>query len=86
MNWAAPAFRASRLADVAAVQNQPVMRVAFEFFWYQSLQTRLDLSDRFARSDFCPVRDSKNMGVDGDRLPAKGGVEHHIRCFSTDAR
>ena len=83
---AAPAFGQPRLAGVAAVQDQPVMRVAAEGLGHDLLELRLDLVDGLARREAGAVADAEDVGVDRERLLAERGVEHDIGGLAADAR
>lgn len=62
------------------------MGMSLELLRHESLKTRFDLGDVFTRRNARAVRHPKDMGVDCDRLPAKGGVEHNIGRLSADTR
>ena len=65
-NEAARAFRAPRLADIASMQNQPMMRMQLEPGGNDRLQPAFDFERRLTRGQGNPVRDAENMRVDGD--------------------
>ena len=75
---AAPAFGQPRLAGVAAVQDQPVVRVAAERLRHDFLELGLDLVDRLARRQAGAVADAEDMRVDREGLLAERCVEHDI--------
>jgi undecaprenyl-diphosphatase len=82
---AALAGRAQRLAGVAPVQDQPVMRVPAEFRRNRFLQPELDLEHGLARRDPQPVGDAEDMGIDRVGDLAEGDVEHDIGGLAADA-
>src|SRR6266446_993279 len=59
--------RLARDANIAAVQNQPVMRMKLVLFGDDLFQTVLDFARILARRDFRAVGDAKNMRVHRDR-------------------
>jgi hypothetical protein len=61
------AFRLAGLADIRAVQDQPVMRIALVPGGCDCLQRLLNLERVLARRKTGPVRDPKDMCVDRDR-------------------
>ncbi len=75
----------ARLADIAAMQDQPVMGVALEFRRYFLFQRQFNRQRRFARREAGPVGDPEDMGVDRDGRLAEGDVEHHIGGLAPDA-
>ena len=82
---AAPAFRQPRLAGVAAVQDQPVVRVAAEGLRHDLLELRFDLVDRLARREAGAVADAEDVRVDREGLLAERGVEHDVGGLAADA-
>src|SRR5262245_28050639 len=67
---AALAFRPPRLADVAPMQDQPVMRMPQILRRYDLQETLLDLVGRLAGRQAEPVAEAKNVGVDRQRMLA----------------
>ena len=79
-----PAQRLARHADIAAVQDQPVVRVRQKRSG--TMRIRSSSTSRGvlpARAQ--PVGDAEDMGVDGDRRLAEGDVEHHVGGLAADA-
>jgi hypothetical protein len=66
------------------VKDQPVVRVAAERLGHDLLEFRLDLVDVLPRSEASAVAYSKDVGVDRERLFAKGGVEDHVGGLAPD--
>ncbi len=83
---ATPAFRHPRLADIAAVQDQPVMGVAQILVRYDAKQFGLDLFRRLARGQTQTVPNAEYVRIDGHGRLAESHVEHHIGRLSPDAR
>ena len=83
---AALAFRPARLADIAPVQDQPVMRVAHVFFRDDPDEALLDLFGRLAGRQAEPVADAEDVRVDRHGRLAEGHVEHDIGGLAPDAR
>src|SRR2546426_6650513 len=76
---AARAAGLARHADVAAVQDQPMVRVLQVFGRRELEQLLLDLERVLARGEAGAVGDAKDVRVDRHcRLPERG-VEHHVR-------
>src|SRR5512134_1538014 len=63
-DYALRAFRLARDAGIAAMQDQPMMGIAFEFFGCKFLQPALDFEHISARSEPYAVRDAENVGID----------------------
>ncbi len=82
---AAPAFGQPRLAGVAAVQDQPVVRVAAERLRHDLLELGFDLIGVLARREAGAVADAEDVRVDRERLLAERGVEHDIGGLAADA-
>src|SRR5690606_22096730 len=74
------------LAYVAAVQDQPMMRVLLELVGRRPVQRVLDVARRLARREVRAVRDAKDVRVDGDRRLAERRVQDHVRRLASDAR
>src|SRR5436305_4255727 len=62
-----------RDADIAPVQDQPVMRVLHELRRRELQQLVLDLAGILPRREASAIRDAKDVRVDGDRRLAEGG-------------
>ena len=84
VNGAAPALGTTGLADVAAMQDQPVMGMSLEFFRHEPLETCFDLHHVFSGRDSCAIRYPKDMGVDCNRLPSESRIQHNICRLSAD--
>lgn len=82
---ATAAPRPARDAGVAAVQDEPVMGVLFEFIGHEFKQSFFYLIDVFAGRDRGAVRDPEDMGVHRDGRLAKGGIQDHIGRLAADA-
>jgi hypothetical protein len=83
---ATPAFGFACLADIAAVQDQPVMRVSAEGGRARALSSfQLDRERRLARREAGAVADAEDMGVDREGFRAEGGVHHDIGGLAADA-
>ena len=86
LEHAPPTLRLARLADVAAMQDQPVVGVAQEAGGDHLHELVLHLPRRLARGDAEPVGDAEDMGVDGQRRFAEGGVEDDVGGLAPDPR
>src|SRR6185312_1736013 len=75
----------ARLADVAAVEDQPVMGVEQVFFRHHLEQSLLHLDRRLAGREAGAVADAEEVRVDGDRWLPIGDVEHDVRGLPADA-
>jgi hypothetical protein len=82
---AALAFRLARLAAIAPVQDQPVMRVVEVVIGDDLHQLVLDLVRGFPRCQTEPVGDAEDMGVDRHGRLAKGHRQHHVGGLAADA-
>src|SRR5438105_579029 len=82
---AARAAGLAREADVAAVQDQPVMRVLQEFGRRELEQFLFDLERILPRCDSRAIGDAEDVRVDRDGGLAEGGVQHHARRLAPDA-
>ncbi len=78
------AVRLARLAHVTAVQDQPVVRVQFEFIRHEFKQLLFDRDDVLAGCDAGAVGDAKNMRVDRDGRLAERDVEYDVGGFAAD--
>jgi hypothetical protein len=81
-----PALWQPCLADVAAVKDQPVVRVTAERLRHDLVELGLDFLWCLAAREAGPVTDAKDVRVDRESLFAESGVKHHVRSFSSDAR
>ena len=79
------AGRFARLADVAPVQDEPVVGVLAEFLRHVAQQLALDFERRLAGRKPGAVRDAEDMGIHGDGRLAERGVEDHVRGLATHA-
>src|SRR4051812_40930282 len=82
------AFRASglaRRADVASVQDQPMVRVLLEFGLGEFHEPVLHGPRVLARRDARAVGDAEDVRVDRDGRLAEGGIQHHVRGLAADA-
>ena len=64
----------SGLADISAMQQQPVVRVAHETFRNDGGQPFFDFQYSLAGSQIRAIRDTENMGIDCHGILAEGGV------------
>ena len=81
---ATPAFGRARLAHVAPVQDQPMMRVA-EIPGRRRLgELVLDFARGAARGQPGAIADAKDMSIDRDRRFTEGDVEHDVRGLAPD--
>src|SRR5690606_24298383 len=83
---ASPALGQPRLAGVAAVQDQPMMRVAPERLRNTLLQPCLDLFGGLARGETRAVGDAEHVRVDRESLLPECAVEHDVRRLAADSR
>jgi hypothetical protein len=79
------AQRALGLADVAAVQDQPVVGMQAKRRRHDLFELELDLERRLARRHSGAVADAENMGVDGEGLLAECDVEDDVGGLAADA-
>ena len=82
---ATPALRLQRFADVAPVQDQPMMRVKLIGRRDDPLEPVLDGAHSLAGRQRNAVGDAEDMGIDGDRRLAESDVEHDIGGLAADA-
>ena len=80
------AFRFARLADIAPVQDQPVMGVLFVFVRRKFEQFFLHLERRFARREPGAVADAENVRIDRNRRLTERGIQNDIGGFSAEPR
>ena len=75
----------ARHADVAPVQDQPVMRVCAELLGHDLDEAVLDFAHVAPGREPGAVRDAEDVRVDGDRRLAEGGVHHDVCGLAADA-
>src|SRR5580704_15157470 len=68
----------ARLAHVAAMQDQPMMRIALVFGRRDRLEPGLDRERRLARGDPGAVGHPEDVRVDGDRRFAERDLQHDV--------
>lgn len=76
----------ARGTDVTAVQNEPMVRIGPEFSGDCAQQPLLHLQRRAARRESGPIGDPEDMRIHCDGRFSEGGIQHHIRSLSADAR
>ena len=79
------AQRPARQAGVAAVQDQPVVRVQHVLLGDHLEQLQLDRQRVLARRQPGAVADAENVGVDRHGRLAERDVEHHVGGLAADA-
>src|SRR6187200_1153156 len=84
-NEAARALGAARLADIAAVQNQPMVSMALALGRHDGVEHALDLGRGLAGGKAGAVANPEQMGVDRNSGLAEGGVEDNIGGLAPDA-
>lgn len=82
---AGQAFGFARRAGVAAVQDQPVVRLGQPVLRHDLEQLGLDLVRRSGIGQAQPVRDAKDVGVHGDSRLDPQFVQHHRGRLSPHA-
>src|ERR1700722_19839779 len=70
------AGRTARPASIAAMQNQPVMRVVAKFQRHELHEFLFDLAHRFARRNTRAVGDAKDVSVHRNRCVAESGIQN----------
>src|SRR3546814_9008142 len=80
-----PAFGRTRLADIAPVEDQPVVRAEAERGRYALFELRLNLLRRLAAGQPGAVADAQDMRVDRESLLTEPAVEHDIGGFAPHA-
>src|SRR4029078_480582 len=75
----------AREADIATVQDQPVMGVAQEFRRNELEQLVLDRARILSRRDPGPVCDAEYVRVDRDGRLSKRRIQHYVRRLAADA-
>jgi len=81
---AAPAFGSARLAGVAAMQDQPVVRIATKRRRHQLVEFPFDHEHGLARREASAVGDAKDVCVDGEGFRTKGAVHDDIGGLASD--
>src|SRR6266566_253823 len=74
-----------RLADVAAVQNQPVVRVNFVMVGHHLIELHLHFERREPGRKPGAVADAEDMRIDRDGRLAERLVEHYVGALAPDA-
>ena len=82
---AGAAARFARDANVAPVQDEPVVRVQQVFRWYARHQPFFDGKYGFARRDAGAVGNAKDVGIDRHYWLTEGGVQDNVGSFAPDA-
>src|ERR1044072_814259 len=82
---AALAQRLARDAGVAAMQDQPMMRMELVCVRHNLFEVQLALERRQSRRHGGAVADAKDVRVDRDGLLAERDVEHDVRGLAPDA-
>src|SRR5579883_3000674 len=80
------AARLARQAGIAAMQDQPMMRVQHELGRNYFLKPEFDLERRLARRKPGTIGDAKYMGIDSDGAVAIGHIEHDVGGLPPCAR
>src|SRR5687768_403763 len=76
----------AREADVAPVQDQPVMRILQVLRRGELEQLELHFERVLARRNSRAIRNAENMRVDRHRRLAEGRVQHHVGGLTAYAR
>jgi uncharacterized membrane protein len=79
------AKRPPRQADIAPVQNKPVVCMTLVFGRHRLLELAFDFERRLADGQPGTVSDPEDVRVDRNRRLAKGDIENHIGRFAADA-
>jgi hypothetical protein len=79
------AFRLAGFAGVAAMQDQPVMRVLFEFVRRQAHQALFNFERSFSFGNTSAVGHPEYVSIDRDCRLAESGIQNNIGRFSADA-
>src|SRR5208337_4084686 len=82
---AAPALGLFRLADISAVQDEPVMDVADEFGSCNALKAEFHLQRIFAGRKPRSVGDAKDVSIDRDGWLPEGHIQDDIRGLAANA-
>ena len=75
----------ARLTDIAAVQNEPVMRMAQIRIGDDAQEAELNLERGLALRQIEPMRHPEDVRIHGQRAFAEGDVEHDVGCLAADA-
>ena len=84
-NRAVEAVGALRLADVAAVQQKPVVGFVAQFWRYVFCESGFHFEWCFTLSQAYAVGNTEHMGVNGDCGFAENCAHDHVGCFSPHA-
>src|SRR6185503_17354362 len=84
-NQAPLAQRATRNADIAAVQNQPMVGMEPVLRWHHLIELHLDLEGCLAGRHAGPVTYAEDVGIDRNRGFAEGDVENDVGGLAADA-
>src|SRR5687768_697533 len=76
----------AREADVAPVQDQPVMRILQVLRRGELEQLELHFERVLARRNSRAIRNAENMRIDRHRRLAEGGVQHYVGGLAAHAR
>ena len=76
----------ARLADIAAMQDQPMVGVLEKALGDAAQQLFLDCKRCFARRQASAVADPEDMRVHGDGWMAKGCIEDNVCGLAANAR
>ena len=79
------AFRLARQADIAAMQNQPMMGVHAERFGHFFVELFLNRQNILAGRQTAAIGQAEDMGIDGKSGNAESLIHHHIGGFASDA-
>src|SRR3546814_1648166 len=82
---AAPAFGRTSLADVTAVEDQPVMCADAKRRGHLPFELLLDRKHGLSGRKAGAVADAEDMGIDRKGLRPEGAVHHDIRRLAPDA-
>src|SRR5690606_16915735 len=82
---AAPAFGLARLADIAAVQDQPVMGMEHESRRHLLLQSLFHFERGLAGGEAGAVADAEEMGIHRGGGLLEPDIDHHIGGLAADA-
>ncbi len=83
---AMPALRFARLADITAMQDQPVMRIVLEGLRRKFFQSGFDGTDILAGCEPSPVCHTENMRIDCNYGLAERCIQDHVGGFTAYAR
>ena len=74
-----------RLANIAAMQNQPMMSMEPEFPRHPLFKFQFHIQRGFAGREARPIGNAENMGIHGHGRLTKKDVQNHIGGFSAHA-